>query len=248
MKNKSADLGVNIAELRAMQDKNNSVINNNTAAMNSNAAASAALASAIGAGQIILPDAQKFKNPEKGQFKDMAMAEDFAGMIFTKNGESSTVPTGSRSYKKTYDEFTKAGYTFGGYDALYAANFKQPNRIMHPQGYGMDLYAKSVKGKYPILTGIPKREFGGPTFKDQMYMVGENGPEFFVPSQNGSIISNDISRGMMNQSSNTTNEYALNLTFNGTDMNADDVARKVMDAIKRAGNSNSVYTNRRIQT
>ena len=250
MKNKSADLGVNIAELRAMQDKNNAVINNNTAAMNNNAAAMNGVSAAIanGGGQIILPDAQKFKNPEKGQFKDMGFAEDFAGMIFTKDGNSSTVPSGSRSYKKTYDEFTKAGYTFGGYDAEWAKNFKGPNRFLHPQPYNMAMYAKEVKGKYPILTSVPKREFGGPTFKDQMYLVGERGPEFFVPSQNGSIISNDVSRSMMNQSSNTTNEYALNLTFNGASMDPDDVARTVMDAIKRAGNSNSVYTNRRINT
>lgn len=94
---------------------------------------------------------------------------------------------------------------------------------------------------------LPARQYGGPTFKDQMYLVGEKGPEFFVPSQNGTIIPNDISRSMMN-SSNTTNEYALNLTFNGANMDPDDVARTVMDAIKRANNSNSVYTNRRINT
>jgi hypothetical protein len=114
--------------------------------------------------------------------------------------------------------------------------------------YAFDPIKNDKIGKRLKPGSVTGRAVGGPTFKDQMYMVGEKGPEFFVPSQNGSIIPNDISRGMMNQSSNTTNEYALNLTFNGTDMNPDDVARKVMDAIKRAGNSNSVYTNRRIET
>ncbi len=240
MKNKSADIGIKIADLRELQNKNNTVINNNTNAMNANATALDKLAGAIKTGGLSgLPNAG-FSKPGANEYFDKSLGEDWAGMIFTdKAGKTSVVPSGSRSYESTFKKWTAAGYTFEGYDAEYAKNY-QAKGAFNP--------AASIKGSYPILTKIPGKALGGPTFKDQMYVVGEKGPEFFVPSQNGSIIPNDISRSMMNQSSNTTNEYALNLTFNGTDMNADDVARKVMDAIKRAGNSNSVYTNRRINT
>ena len=42
----------------------------------------------------------------------------------------------------------------------------------------------------------PGRASGGPVSSNQMYMVGERGPELFVPSQNGTIMPNDKSGGM----------------------------------------------------
>lgn len=41
------------------------------------------------------------------------------------------------------------------------------------------------------LTFAGEREMGGPVQAGRMYMVGEDGPEPFIPSQNGTIISND---------------------------------------------------------
>ncbi|CAB4185740.1 Phage tail tape measure protein [uncultured Caudovirales phage] len=122
-------------------------------------------------------------------------------------------------------------------------------QLVYDKAQSQYYWVNSMSGvRFPAVKEVKPRAKGGPTFKDQMYLVGEKGPEFFVPSQNGNVLSNDVSRSMMNQSSNTTNEYALNLTFNGANMDPDDVARTVMDAIKRAGKSNSVYTNRRIET
>jgi len=42
----------------------------------------------------------------------------------------------------------------------------------------------------------PGRASGGPVSSNQMYMVGERGPELFVPSQSGKIVPNDKSGGM----------------------------------------------------
>lgn len=37
---------------------------------------------------------------------------------------------------------------------------------------------------------VPQRAIGGPVSRNQPYLVGERGPELFVPSQSGQIVSN----------------------------------------------------------
>ena len=45
--------------------------------------------------------------------------------------------------------------------------------------------------------GIPfMRAEGGPVAASQPYMVGEQGPEMFIPSSSGSIVPNDMAGGM----------------------------------------------------
>jgi phage-related minor tail protein len=39
--------------------------------------------------------------------------------------------------------------------------------------------------------GIPQRAKGGPVSSGQTYMVGERGPELFVPGRSGTIVAND---------------------------------------------------------
>ena len=49
-------------------------------------------------------------------------------------------------------------------------------------------------GKYGTLGpnyGIPQRAKGGPVSSGQTYMVGERGPELFVPGRSGTIVAND---------------------------------------------------------
>lgn len=245
LRNQSADKGIKIAGLEELLNANKNAISNNNTVINNNTNAMNNLPENIAGALKNLPGfggpGGTFIPPSKGQYMDKPVGEDFAGLMFSKNGKSYTAVAGSRSYEKVWKEWTSKGYTFEGYDPDYAAaaakiNWKNP----------LQWDTTKLPTKYPKATTPPKREFGGPTFKDQMYLVGEKGPEFFVPNTNGSIIPNDMTSRMMNQSSNVTNEYALNLTFNGSQMNPDDVAKTVMDAIKRAGNSNSVYTNRRV--
>jgi hypothetical protein len=44
-----------------------------------------------------------------------------------------------------------------------------------------------------ILSGV--RAKGGPVQQDRAYLVGEEGPEVFVPQQPGSIVSNPATKG-----------------------------------------------------
>lgn len=60
-----------------------------------------------------------------------------------------------------------------------------------------------------MLEALQGRASGGPVFGGRPYMVGELGPELFVPNSNGQIVpSNQIS-------SNTTNNYTVNLAGGG---------------------------------
>lgn len=242
-RNKSADLGVKIAGLEELVNQNKSVITNNSTAMNNVATAITNIPKSVADAFKNVPSAAKFYMPAKGQYVDNPLDKDVAGLMFSKNGINKTVVANSSSYKTVFDQWIAKGYEFLGYDPKFAEAGKGQS--------GWKPWSLKDIDKLPTSftkATVPGKALGGPTFKDQMYVVGEKGPEFFVPSQNGNIIPNNISRDMMNQSGSTTNEYALNLTFNGANMDPDDVARTVMDAIKRAEKSNSVYTNRRINT
>ena len=60
--------------------------------------------------------------------------------------------------------------------------------------------------KKQLGLGVPKRAAGGPVQENMVYQVGELGPELFVPSTNGTIISNDRVRNMLSRpSSDLTN-------------------------------------------
>ena len=49
---------------------------------------------------------------------------------------------------------------------------------------------KSVTSKNAIVTVIPKRASGGPVTAGMPYLVGEQGPEPFIPSTNGTVLPN----------------------------------------------------------
>lgn len=59
--------------------------------------------------------------------------------------------------------------------------------------------SNNAVGKKIDLTPLLKKAAGGPVMESQQYLVGEKGPELFVPSQNGTIIPADLTRQMMNQ-------------------------------------------------
>ena len=43
---------------------------------------------------------------------------------------------------------------------------------------------------------IPARQYGGPVSGGRPYLVGERGPELFVPSESGTIVSNGQTQAM----------------------------------------------------
>jgi len=81
-------------------------------------------------------------------------------------------------------------------------------------------------------SGIEARAAGGPVSSGRPYIVGEVGPELFVPSSSGSIVPN-------NQMGGTT----INLTVNaGMGTQGAEVGRQIVDALKAYERRNgSVY-------
>ena len=82
----------------------------------------------------------------------------------------------------------------------------------------------------------------------QPYLVGERGPELFVPSSGGQIIPNsilgpsyNIARGSSNSvpggvnSSYNNNVYNIDIALNGTNVTADDIMRKFKSELALIG-------------
>jgi phage-related minor tail protein len=68
---------------------------------------------------------------------------------------------------------------------------------------------RSISAAFPTFAGIPARANGGPVNANTPYMVGERGPELFVPARSGSITPNNQLRGnggqvTVNQTINVT--------------------------------------------
>jgi len=49
---------------------------------------------------------------------------------------------------------------------------------------------RSITAAFPTFAGLPARANGGPVNANSPYMVGERGPELFVPARSGSIMPN----------------------------------------------------------
>jgi hypothetical protein len=68
----------------------------------------------------------------------------------------------------------------------------------------------------PKLAG---RAAGGPVTSQQPYMVGERGPELFVPGTGGSVVNNNDLRSAMGGGSNGSKAPVLNMKFETTSIN-----------------------------
>jgi tape measure domain-containing protein len=68
----------------------------------------------------------------------------------------------------------------------------------------------------PQLAG---RAAGGPVTSQQPYMVGERGPELFVPGTGGSVVNNNDLRSAMGGGSNGSGSPVLNMSFQSTSIN-----------------------------
>ncbi len=79
-----------------------------------------------------------------------------------------------------------------------------------------------------ITGGIPFMAAGGPVSANQPYIVGESGPELFVPTGAGTIMSNARLGGMGGGDT-------FNITVNVPTGNGDDVVRALQDYVRRRG-------------
>ena len=81
------------------------------------------------------------------------------------------------------------------------------------------------------LNLLPGRANGGPVSGGQMYMVGERGPELFVPGRSGSIVPNDKMGG--GESSIVVNVDAKGTSVQGNDQNGNQLGRVIAAAIQQ---------------
>ena len=85
-------------------------------------------------------------------------------------------------------------------------------------GSNLNVAAYSGTGIGDIGIGtFPMRAMGGPTAGGMPYLVGERGPELFVPGSNGGVMSNNDLRSAMNsQGGGAAGSPVLNMSFEST--------------------------------
>jgi tape measure domain-containing protein len=70
-----------------------------------------------------------------------------------------------------------------------------------------------------FATKLPGRAAGGPVTGQQPYMVGERGPELFVPGTGGSVVNNSDLRSAMAGNGGSSGSPVLNMSFQSTSIN-----------------------------
>jgi TP901 family phage tail tape measure protein len=139
--------------------------------------------------------------------------------------------TGLALAQKTEAAFSKRfGEGGPGYGKL--------NRMMSALAKSMERTTKITVITEHVSTGIPGRRFGGPVAAGSPYIVGEAGPELFVPTVPGRIVPNhDITGSMTGQPRGAVmgggGGSVINLTVNaGIGTQGAEVGRQIVDALK----------------
>ena len=104
-------------------------------------------------------------------------------------------------------------------------------------GSGPDPFSSNVASALPdtgnladIAAATPLRANGGPVRGGQPYMVGERGPELFVPGSNGGVMRNEDMRQLMGRSP-VGNAPAMNFTFETTNIGGQEfVSREQLES------------------
>jgi tape measure domain-containing protein len=87
-----------------------------------------------------------------------------------------------------------------------------------------------------FATKLPGRAAGGPVTSQQPYMVGERGPELFMPGTGGSVVNNNDLRSAMGRPPGGANgSTVLNMSFQSTTINGTEyVSRDQLEAAMAA--------------
>ena len=116
---------------------------------------------------------------------------------------------------------------FAGLGSATAGGGSSVETITSKYGsFGAEGAANAAKSLPPL----PKAN-GGPVRGGQPYMVGERGPELFVPSTNGGVMRNEDMRQLMGRSPVASNAPAMNFTFETTNIGGTEyVSREQLEA------------------
>jgi hypothetical protein len=147
---------------------------------------------------------------------------------------------------KSAEAGMKAGAELlAGFRKEYPKVYDKLNRLMDQLASSLTRTAtvtvqtvyQAVMPVTPPPTGkLPKRAMGGPVAARTAYLVGERGPELFIPGFSGNIIPNNQlgtvpAMGTRGGSSGGT---VINVTVNaGMGANGDDIGRQVVDSLRR---------------
>mgnify|MGYP003112340004 CR=1 FL=1 len=96
---------------------------------------------------------------------------------------------------------------------------------------GLNMAAGSDGVGILSFLGFGTRANGGPVASGRPYIVGEQGPELFMPQQSGNITSNEDLRSLMGRSPAAANTSAMNFTFETTNIGGTEyVSREQLEA------------------
>jgi phage-related protein len=188
-----------------------------------------------------------------------------AGGVETINQTNQLVESVSAAAKKVGEQtgihffgtgVTSAQETYNG----FKANFGKGGPARKAMENLMDNLAESLNRTSTITVTTVNRVItenvratprakGGPVSPSELYLVGEKGPEFFVPNTAGNIIPNDKITSMSGRSGNGNggsgagSGTTINLTVNaGMGTQGAEVGRQIVDALKAYERRNgSVY-------
>jgi hypothetical protein len=83
----------------------------------------------------------------------------------------------------------------------------------------------------PLTTSFTPRAKGGPVSSNQTYMVGERGPELFVPNRSGTIVAND-KMGGIGTTNVVVNVDAKGSSVEGDEQRANQLGRVISAAVQ----------------
>jgi len=165
--------------------------------------------------------------------------------------------TSSAQYKNPYEK-DKNYLTEAARSSIIVAKklqrgdtFTDPNGNQYKVTDGYDAKLTAPRAIRMSMGGYIKRAVTGISSMNssQPYLVGERGPELFVPSSGGQIIPNnligpkyDIGSNVLNSvpsgsvnSSYNNNVYNIDIDLNGTNVTADDILRKFKSELALIG-------------
>jgi phage-related minor tail protein len=99
---------------------------------------------------------------------------------------------------------------------IFSGAFSGTTASFNPSSFGMGL--------------LPGRAKGGPVSSGQTYMVGERGPELFVPGRSGTIVANDKMGG--GSTNVIVNVDAKGSSVEGNEQGANQLGRVISAAVQ----------------
>jgi TP901 family phage tail tape measure protein len=138
--------------------------------------------------------------------------------------------TGLALAKKTEAAFVKR-FGEGG------PGWNKMNQLMNHLAKSLNRTSTITVVTRHVSEGIPGRRMGGPVAAGSPYIVGEGGPELFVPTMTGRIIPNhDLGKSMTGRSAGVSmaaGGSVINLTVNaGMGTQGAEVGRQIVEAIR----------------